>query len=538
MERFARQGLARVGAFAAGFVAMKVGLGYSRAMTLAAGMNVTTNVTLVRPLGRGGMGEVWVGHHRTLDTEVAVKFVNSTDKSADPALLERFRREAALAAKIKNPHVVKMLDHGTTETGDYYIVMEMLEGETLGARLRRAGCLAPAELTEVLLQVAAVLDEAHRLGVIHRDIKPDNIFLCRRIVEPFSKLLDFGIAKQQSELGVSDVTTAGAIVGTPEYMSPEQLLSTRTADATADLWSLAVVAYRSLVGRPPFSGATLPSLSMAICQAHYTPPSQLDSLWSATVDAWFARCFAVEVKARYSSASAMVSAFAAALQADFPEVRIPRLSLPPAPPRDSGPSGALALSSEVTTGSRGALVAAPTVALGSGTKSLPGAELPGQVAGGENSAELLRLERRYHWVSMAGFLAATLAVVLAVARLRFPESPEPAPGQRAGVLPSGDPWQHAKKEPLAPGQTVSAPPHSPAAIRTPRPPASALGPDSPASTGSAKVASGPPRWKPRGQRSAAAKRSQKPVPSASRPARANCYFIDENGRTAIDPRCL
>jgi serine/threonine protein kinase len=299
-------------------------------MSPSAGTRVTPNVELVRPLGEGGMGKVWVARHLGLDAEVAVKFVSADFDDASAA--ERFKREAALSAKIKSPHVVKTFDYGLTD-GVPYIVMELLAGETLGDRLARVERLVPRDVSLIVSQTAQVLEEAHALGVVHRDIKPDNIFLVEAGYELFVKVLDFGIAKQTTKLGVASVTDTGAIVGTPEYMAPEQLLSPKAADWRADMWAVAVLAYRALVGVVPFKGETLPSLSLAICNAQFTPPSEIVSGLPVGVDDWFMRAFAPEPKDRFESDTEMAHALGELLRdstADLePTTSAPRSSTPP-----------------------------------------------------------------------------------------------------------------------------------------------------------------------------------------------------------------
>ena len=288
-------------------------------MDLDAGTKVTDSVTLVRPLGRGGMGSVWVAHHAALDAEVAVKFVSAELAEKDPTIITRFKREAALSAKIKSPHVVKTFDHGVMADGRPYIVMELLEGETLGEYLIEHERLCPRDAATVVSQIAAVLGEAHQLGVVHRDIKPDNVFLIDAGYDVFVKVLDFGIAKQTKIASVSSVTSTGTIVGTPEYMSPEQLLSTKSADFRADLWSLAVLAYHGFTGRVPFAGETLPSLSLSICSGRYTPPSELCEDLPAELDEWCARAFQPDPDDRFRSVSDMADTLRTIVRGSQPD---------------------------------------------------------------------------------------------------------------------------------------------------------------------------------------------------------------------------
>ncbi|MEZ4442182.1 MAG: serine/threonine-protein kinase [Polyangiaceae bacterium] len=277
-------------------------------MHLRPGAHLTPELTLERPLGRGGMGRLWIARHATLG-KVAVKLTAGADPDADPATLARFAREATLATQIDNPHVVKTHFHGTTDEGDPFLVMELLSGETLATWVHRKGRLSLATVRKLVSEVGEALGEAHRLGVVHRDIKPDNVFIVLGEDGPIAKVLDFGIAKQITVPKVSEVTEAGTIVGTPEYMSPEQLLTPRSADFRADLWALGVVAYHALTGVLPFTGETLPSISVAICSGDFMPPSRRVESLPEAVDAWFAKVFAPAPEDRHPDLATMVQSF-------------------------------------------------------------------------------------------------------------------------------------------------------------------------------------------------------------------------------------
>ena len=282
-------------------------------------MLVRSVVRLVRPLGRGGMGSVWVAEHLTLRTEVVVKFMSEA-LASDAVSTARFWREAAAAAAVKSPHVVQMLDHGFMADGMAYIIMELLDGEDLNHRLERDHVMPLPELAVVVSQACKALSRAHAAGVIHRDIKPDNIFLCRTDDgEPFVKLLDFGVAKLG---GPSDLhmTQTGMVVGTPYYMSPEQALGAPPVDATTDLWSLGVVAFEAMTGARPFDGPTMGALTMAICCEQPPVPSKLNPYIPPTVDAWLARACARDREQRFPTARAMSDALVEALRsASFPQ---------------------------------------------------------------------------------------------------------------------------------------------------------------------------------------------------------------------------
>ena len=279
-------------------------------MAFAPGQQVTQSLRLVRQLGKGGMGEVWVAQHLALETEVAIKFISPEVADRDPTLTGRFKREASLAAKIKSPHVVQMLDYGLMLDGTPFIVMEKLEGESLGQYLER-DCLLDLERTATMLdQTGKALDKAHAVGVVHRDLKPDNLFWVDSGYDMFIKVLDFGIAKSTAVTAQPTVVTEStAVAGTPQFMSPEQLLSTKNVDGRTDLWALGVITYLCLTGRYPFNADTLAGLTLAICMEDFTPASQHRPTLPAQLDAWFARALAKEPGRRFATAGELAVAF-------------------------------------------------------------------------------------------------------------------------------------------------------------------------------------------------------------------------------------
>jgi serine/threonine protein kinase len=279
---------------------------------LGAGAWVSPNVRLERPLGAGGMGSVWVAEHTTLKTRVVVKLMRP-ELARDPETLSRFSREAAAAANVKSPHVVSVLDHGVAPDGSPFITMELLEGEDLGARLGR-GPIAPDEAATIMSQVCKALGRAHDRGIVHRDVKPQNIFLCSGFGETFVKVLDFGIAKAGGDLQAGlDTTSTGSVMGTPFYMSPEQALGQKTIDFRTDVWACGVLGFEMLTGRKPFLGETVGALAVAICTKPLPLPSQIHPALGASIDGWFQRACAREPPARFSSVKELADAFAAAL---------------------------------------------------------------------------------------------------------------------------------------------------------------------------------------------------------------------------------
>ncbi len=273
---------------------------------LIRGMMLTDRLRLVRPLDRGGMGSVWVAEHLGLGNEVAVKFVlgRANDNRA-----KRLAREAQLAARLVHPHAVRVFDHGVTDHGTPFIVMELLEGETLNDRIQRAGRMTIDEVRQLVTQVTGVLEEAHGLGIAHRDIKPHNIVLLEATEGLFAKVLDFGIAKSLDEDISSSLTTEGEVIGTPVYMAPEQLVEGLPAGESADLWGLTVVAYQALTGQRPFEGRTRAALGVAILLGRYAAPSAIDPAVPSDIDRFFADNLSVEPSQRCATASELRESF-------------------------------------------------------------------------------------------------------------------------------------------------------------------------------------------------------------------------------------
>jgi eukaryotic-like serine/threonine-protein kinase len=269
---------------------------------VAPGTLLAEKYRLVSLLGRGGMGEVWRAEHLGLRALVAIKLMNPETVS-NPEALARFNREAQAAASLRSPHVVQILDHGLDPILQVpFIAMELMEGESLAARLERVGRLSPADTARVVAHIARALARSHEAGIVHRDLKPDNVFLIRGDDEEIAKVLDFGIAKANTQsLDPTSVTRTGAVMGTPYYMSPEQISGAKSVDYRTDLWALGVIACQCLTGKLPFQADTIGGLVLAICTEPIPRPSQLGPS-PAAFDAWFERALARQPTQRFQSA--------------------------------------------------------------------------------------------------------------------------------------------------------------------------------------------------------------------------------------------
>lgn len=246
------------------------------------------------------MGSVWRADHLMLGTEVAIKVIDPLIADSAEAF-RRFRHEAQAAAELRSAHIVQIMDYGIDQHIPF-IVMELLEGESLAQRLARVKRLTASDTAHVLLQVARGLGRAHSKGIVHRDLKPDNIFIACDGNDETTKLLDFGIAKRllPRSLGDSGNTSTGAILGTPYYMSPEQAMGHSNLDHRSDIWSFGIIAFECLTGSRPFQHDTLASLLMAICQEPAPVPSTLACV-PPGFDAWFTQTAARDVADRFDS---------------------------------------------------------------------------------------------------------------------------------------------------------------------------------------------------------------------------------------------
>jgi serine/threonine-protein kinase len=392
-----------------------------------------------RVLGQGGMGVVVAATHLYLGQRVALKFL-LPQYLDNQTTVERFLREARASAALRGEHVCRVSDVGTLETGSPYIVMELLDGSDLATLLAGHAPL-PVELAaHYVLQACIGLAEAHALGIVHRDLKPANLFATRRLDgTPLVKVLDFGIAKAQHGAGF-DLTQTATVMGSPGYMSPEQLRSSRVADARSDIWALGVILYELVSGRPPFVADSITELALRVAMDPLPP---LAVAVSPGFDAVIAQCLEKEPARRFQDVGALARALA-----PF-----------------AGPAGrALAL------GAARVLHATPSPGA-SHAVALPGA--PTTLSSSAGSAMARR--RPVPWIAVASAAVAAIGGILAITMWHG----GPA---RPAAAPADPPVSAAPVEPAAPGPGAPAAPS--AMTPSPAAPASATPTTTPAATAS------------------------------------------------------
>ena len=280
---------------------------YSKLMSV--GDVIAGRYELTEELAKGGMGTVWVAHDDKLGRKVALKIMRPESLEAFPDARKRFEREAKAAAALRTAHVVAVHDYGV-EDGTPFIAMELLEGESLKDRLSRRETLTVGELAHLLRQVAKGLKAAHKAGLVHRDLKPSNIFLAKRDDDEVVKLLDFGVVKTAMKRGKEE-TASGVLLGTPQYMSPEQARGLREVDSRADLWSLAVILYTALTGENPFDSEAdaVGDIVIRVCIEPITSPSVINPDLPAPLDDFFDTALERDPDDRFQSAEELTEAF-------------------------------------------------------------------------------------------------------------------------------------------------------------------------------------------------------------------------------------
>src|SRR5437867_2952877 len=281
------------------------------------GQTLAGRYRLLRLLGAGGMGTVYLAEHVHLGRQTAIKLLHAeVGQNVDAE--NRFRREALLAAKISHPCVAQIYDFDRTADGEFLIAMEFVEGETVAQRLRSAGPFRIDEALRVLDGVADGLDRAHSLGILHRDPKPENLMLT---ASGAVKLLDFGIARDIDT--TSGVTSSGVAIGTPGYMSPEQLVGESLGPAS-DLYALGVVVYEMLTGQRPHTGASFAELRARRLSQPPVPVRRLRAECSVALSDVIARALEVDPKLRWPTGIAFARAATAAMAQPAPSLALSR----------------------------------------------------------------------------------------------------------------------------------------------------------------------------------------------------------------------
>lgn len=278
----------------------------SLTMSLHPGQHIDGKYRIVRLIGEGGMGAVYEGENTLISRRVAIKVLHAAVAANDAAVL-RFEREAQAAGRIGSDHILDVLDLGELEGGDRYMVMEFLEGEELSSRMERLGPLPASQLAPLIQQTLVGLRAAHQAGIIHRDLKPDNLFIVAEKAgqRDFVKIIDFGISKFAALSGDMAMTSTGAIMGTPYYMSPEQARGAGGVDARSDLYAVGVIMYEALSGSVPFDGVSFNELMFKIVLADTpTLPKTVPEDFATIVH----RAMKREASERYQSADEMLQA--------------------------------------------------------------------------------------------------------------------------------------------------------------------------------------------------------------------------------------
>ena len=271
-----------------------------------------TKYRVEQVLGEGGMGVVVSAWHVELEQRVAVKFLLAELAERGDAA-ERFRREARAAVKIKSEHVARVLDVDTTEDGVPYMVMEYLEGNDLAQEIRTRGMLDVSEAVELVLQACEALAEAHAAGIVHRDLKPANLFIARRPDGSRSiKVLDFGISKQILTDTSPDLalTKTSALIGSPLYMSPEQMENARDVDTRTDIWALGAILYEAICGKPPFAGTSFPQVCSMVLNDTPAAPSEQRAGVPERLSIAILKCLEKKRDARWSTVAELAAAIA------------------------------------------------------------------------------------------------------------------------------------------------------------------------------------------------------------------------------------
>jgi serine/threonine protein kinase len=401
-------------------------------------------------LGRGGMGAVFAATNTVIGKRVALKFLYR-EAARDLDSVARFQREAEAASAVESAHIVQIFDSGQTDDELPFLVMELLKGEDLRARLQREGRLPLPEVMHIAGQVAKALRGAHEAGIVHRDLKPDNIFLCERDDDPmFVKIVDFGISKvSRREAKADTLTHQGVVLGTAFYMSPEQAQALRDIDGRTDLFSLGAIIYEALAGRPPHTGTAYEAVLINICTNDAPDIRELAPDVPEPIAKLLGRCLARDRAQRFQSAHELYDALWLAA---------------PGMLRSSGPTPSTGDRSPAISGTR------RTRAARDGSIELPYRTSEGTAVRSTDAAATPRRSRRALGVAVAAALGAFAVTVLLMQYLRT------APAEALGEPPVGSTLADLEPPPPA---SVSPPPVASASASVAAPKATAPAPTTP-----------------------------------------------------------
>jgi len=453
------------------------------------------------------MGSVWLAEHLALNSWVAVKLMDPSIASTVEGA-ERFKREAQAAASLRSAHVVQVLDYGVHESTPF-LVMELLQGQSLADCLEREKRLAPERALTVITQVARAIGRAHAAGIVHRDLKPDNIFLVREDDQELAKVLDFGIAKATGSRFGGMETRTGVTMGTPYYMSPEQVEGKKALDHRSDLWSLAVIACECLTGTRPFDGETYGELLLNICARPIVPPSR-QGFYLTGFDEWFAKGANRDPLLRFGSAQELATTLADVIAGRAQPVLL-------AAPQANGPDATLPMDPPTLLFS-GSQIAQAVTARGATGAPGPGIpRAPSRSAPKKSSAPLLVV------IGLGIALALALAVLVLLLRNNPSSDPVPTPDRAAVATQPSTASAPLVLNPDLPEVSPSAAAVAPAAPRVPDKPAPVAKPASPSPSPPAIVQPTPGAQRP----PAAA------APAANGARVARCYSDPFTGQIRV-----
>lgn len=333
-------------------------------MALETGQILDGKYQIVRLIGEGGMGAVYEGRNTRINRRVAIKVLHA-NVAANTEIVQRFEREAQVAGTVGNDHILEILDLGALASGERYMVMEFLDGETFTQRIKGRGRLPAKEAVAILRQVLQGLSAAHGAGIVHRDLKPDNIFILKQKAghRDFVKIIDFGISKFSEQGTASRMTRTGALMGTPHYMAPEQATGSAEVDRRTDIYALGIILYEAVTGRLPFKAETFNQLLFEIALAKMTPAREYVPDLDPAIDSIIMKASARDPAHRFQTTDEFVAALeewertgrAVSLPPDQSIEAIVAATVPRAGPTPSGASiaGTSVSAAPVPTGSAG-----------------------------------------------------------------------------------------------------------------------------------------------------------------------------------------